>query len=92
MCRFSLCICIQDVSDPNDMRQIREWTGVCPQHNILYDMVTAAEHLHFFAKLKGVPADERDSQVMYKIGKRGRRFEGEEYEDIRNGWGWGCRL
>ena len=29
-------------------------SGICPQHNVLYDNLTVAEHLWFFAKLKGI--------------------------------------
>ncbi|GJQ15034.1 hypothetical protein GpartN1_g6825.t1 [Galdieria partita] len=36
-----------------DMQQINLLTGVCPQHSILWDDLTAEEHLRFYAKLKG---------------------------------------
>ncbi|EME27268.1 ABC transporter A family member 12 [Galdieria sulphuraria] len=36
-----------------DMQQINLLTGVCPQHSILWDDLTAEEHLYFYAKLKG---------------------------------------
>ena len=29
-------------------------SGLCPQHNVLYDNLTVEEHLWFFANLKGV--------------------------------------
>lgn len=41
-----------DVRDPNDMDQIRRMTGVCPQHDILFDNLTPKEHLEFFAAVK----------------------------------------
>ncbi|KRT81015.1 ABC transporter ATP-binding protein, partial [Oryctes borbonicus] len=37
-----------------DMPQIRESLGLCPQHNILFDDLTVAEHLYFYSKLKGL--------------------------------------
>lgn len=41
-----------DVSNPNDMDQIRRMTGVCPQHDILFDNLSPREHLEFFAAVK----------------------------------------
>ncbi|XP_041352800.1 cholesterol transporter ABCA5-like [Gigantopelta aegis] len=43
-----------DVSDSADMVRIRAMTGVCPQHNILYDELSCEEHLLIFAGIKGV--------------------------------------
>lgn len=34
------------------MDQIRSMTGVCPQHDILFDNLTPKEHLEFFAAVK----------------------------------------
>ena len=61
---------LQDVSDPNQMNQIRGMTGVCLQHNILLDCLTAAEHLEFFGGLKGLTGDYLKLQVRF----RGRLF------------------
>lgn len=38
--------------NPNDMEQIRRMTGVCPQHDILFDNLSPKEHLEFFAAVK----------------------------------------
>eukprot|EP01087_Luapelamoeba_hula_P007099 TRINITY_DN1722_c0_g1_i1.p1 TRINITY_DN1722_c0_g1~~TRINITY_DN1722_c0_g1_i1.p1 ORF type:complete len:950 (+),score=149.32 TRINITY_DN1722_c0_g1_i1:132-2981(+) len=38
-------------------------TGVCPQHDILWENMTASEHLYFYARLKGVPMRAMKSQV-----------------------------
>ena len=45
------------------MRQIREMTGVCPQHDILFDVLTPTEHLHLFARLKGVQGQQLQEEV-----------------------------
>lgn len=37
-----------------DMDSIRQIMGVCPQFDILWEELTAAEHLKMFAKLKGI--------------------------------------
>ena len=36
----------------SEMGQIRKSVGFCPQHNILYDILTVEEHLRLFAALK----------------------------------------
>lgn len=38
-----------------DMSNIRNSLGVCPQHDILYPTLTVREHLRLYAVLKGVP-------------------------------------
>ncbi len=35
-----------------DMDLIRRNLGICPQHNVLFDRLTVAEHLIFFSLLK----------------------------------------
>ena len=37
-----------------EMDSIRKVMGVCPQHDILWDELTAEEHLLLFSKLKGI--------------------------------------
>ncbi|XP_017782555.1 PREDICTED: ATP-binding cassette sub-family A member 5-like [Nicrophorus vespilloides] len=54
-----------DVRDPNDMDQIRRITGVCPQHDILFDNLTPKEHLEFFAAVKGIP----NGLIEYEVTK-----------------------
>ncbi|XP_075755150.1 phospholipid-transporting ATPase ABCA3 [Pelodiscus sinensis] len=38
-----------------DMVLIRRSLGLCPQHDVLFDNMTVAEHLHFYSGLKGYP-------------------------------------
>ena len=45
------------------MEEIRSMCGICPQHNILYDELSAKEHLEVFAGIKGVPADKVAAEV-----------------------------
>jgi ABC-type multidrug transport system ATPase subunit len=42
-----------DITQPKDMDSIRQIMGVCPQFDILWNELTAAEHLYIFARLKG---------------------------------------
>ncbi|XP_020104901.1 ABC transporter A family member 2-like [Ananas comosus] len=37
------------------MSNIRRMIGVCPQFDILWDALSAEEHLHLFASIKGLP-------------------------------------
>ena len=55
-----------DVDDANELETIRQFTGVCPQHDILYDELTVREHLELFARIKGIPAHE-EAQAVKKI-------------------------
>ena len=38
-------------------------TGVCPQHDVLYDLLNCKEHLELFAMLKGVSSDAIPGKV-----------------------------
>ncbi|KAI9204486.1 uncharacterized protein BJ171DRAFT_424289 [Polychytrium aggregatum] len=42
----------------HEMNQIRQIMGICPQHDILFDDLTAHEHLELYAGLKGIPHSE----------------------------------
>lgn len=50
-----------------EMPGVRNSLGLCPQHNIIFDELTVAEHLYFFSKLKGLQKmkipDEIDKYV-----------------------------
>lgn len=37
----------------SQMSSIRQIMGVCPQHDILFELLTTEEHLKFFYDLKG---------------------------------------
>ena len=36
------------------MDDIRHSLGLCPQHNILFDLLTVREHLLFYGMMKGL--------------------------------------
>ncbi|XP_058795656.1 cholesterol transporter ABCA5-like isoform X2 [Phymastichus coffea] len=52
-----------DVRDSNDMHMVRSMTGVCPQHDILFDLLTPREHLEFFAAVRGIPRKQIGHEV-----------------------------
>uniref|UniRef100_A0A3B3VDY7 P-type phospholipid transporter n=1 Tax=Poecilia latipinna TaxID=48699 RepID=A0A3B3VDY7_9TELE len=46
-----------------DMDSIRMSLGMCPQYNILFQHMTVAEHILFYALLKGRPITEAEEEV-----------------------------
>eukprot|EP00095_Tigriopus_kingsejongensis_P007732 maker-scaffold200_size264178-snap-gene-0.9 protein:Tk07732 transcript:maker-scaffold200_size264178-snap-gene-0.9-mRNA-1 annotation:"atp-binding cassette sub-family a member 5" len=52
-----------DVADDNQMEEIRKMTGICPQHDVLFDELTPREHLTFFARIRGMSEDEIPEEV-----------------------------
>ncbi|KAM9332939.1 retinal-specific phospholipid-transporting ATPase ABCA4a [Pholidichthys leucotaenia] len=46
-----------------DMDTIRLSLGMCPQHNILFQYMTVAEHILFYSLLKGCPVAEAQEEV-----------------------------
>ena len=46
---------VGEFSLPRDAALARQTIGFCPQHNVLFSLLTVREHLEFFAGLKGVP-------------------------------------
>ncbi|KAI9591443.1 hypothetical protein BDF19DRAFT_455026 [Syncephalis fuscata] len=51
---------------PYDTR-IHSLLGVCPQHDILWEKLTAREHLRYFARIKGVASNEIEGAVEEMI-------------------------
>ncbi|KAI9362502.1 hypothetical protein DFJ73DRAFT_812657 [Zopfochytrium polystomum] len=41
--------------------------GICPQFDILWDSLTVAEHLFFYARLKGIPVNEERTAVAVSL-------------------------
>jgi ABC-type multidrug transport system ATPase subunit len=49
---------IHGYSIRSQMGSIRNNMGVCPQHDLLFNELTARQHIHLFSGLKGVPQTE----------------------------------
>eukprot|EP01043_Picozoa_sp_COSAG02_P000493 COSAG02_NODE_9_length_59728_cov_36.104714_16_plen_1199_part_00 len=47
-----------------EMPMIYKVMGVCPQHNLLWETLTAIEHIYFYATLKGIAAEELQEVSM----------------------------
>ncbi|KAL9657561.1 hypothetical protein ABK040_000988 [Willaertia magna] len=54
---------ISNLSVKGDIELIRKRLGMCPQHDILIDDLTAEEHLQIFGDLKGVSREQRNEEV-----------------------------
>ncbi|CAO2642152.1 Phospholipid-transporting ATPase ABCA3 [Lemmus lemmus] len=50
-----------------DMVQIRKSLGLCPQHDVLFDNLTVAEHLYFYAQLKGLSLQKCPEEVKQML-------------------------
>jgi len=48
----------------HDIEKVRTSLGLCPQHNVLFDDLTAEEHLIFFTKVTSLPRI-----VVYRHGR-----------------------
>ncbi|XP_053734672.1 phospholipid-transporting ATPase ABCA1-like [Synchiropus splendidus] len=63
----------------SDLSAIRQSLGVCPQHNVLFSMLTVEEHIWFYARLKGLGEEQvkrEIEQILQDTGlphKRGAR-------------------
>ncbi|XP_055533387.1 phospholipid-transporting ATPase ABCA3-like [Wyeomyia smithii] len=45
----------------------RRSLGLCPQHNVLFNELTVAEHIKFFARLKGVHPKEIPNEIQHYV-------------------------
>ncbi|XP_041580770.1 ATP-binding cassette sub-family A member 6 isoform X1 [Vulpes lagopus] len=60
----SVTIYNKNLSEMQDLEEIRKITGVCPQFNVQFDMLTVKENLRLFAKIKGIQPHEVEQEVQ----------------------------
>eukprot|EP01105_Mastigella_eilhardi_P023001 TRINITY_DN5750_c0_g1_i2.p1 TRINITY_DN5750_c0_g1~~TRINITY_DN5750_c0_g1_i2.p1 ORF type:complete len:1644 (-),score=438.19 TRINITY_DN5750_c0_g1_i2:58-4989(-) len=58
---------VEGLSIRTSMDEVRRRIGVCPQHDLLYDDLTAEEHLTLFGRLKGIPRSQIAAKVREMI-------------------------
>ncbi len=58
---------VLDFDIRNDMEHIRTLMGVCPQFDILWDELTAEEHLRMYCLLKGVADEDVETEVRARL-------------------------
>ncbi|RHZ80225.1 hypothetical protein Glove_138g24 [Diversispora epigaea] len=51
----------------SDMNSIRKIMGICPQHDILFNELTAREHIELYAGIKNIPHSEIDKLVEERL-------------------------
>ncbi|XP_024139098.1 phospholipid-transporting ATPase ABCA1 isoform X1 [Oryzias melastigma] len=54
-----------------DLNAIRQSLGVCPQHNVLFSMLTVEEHIWFYARLKGLPEEQVKGEIEHILQDTG---------------------
>ncbi|XP_055430976.1 ATP-binding cassette sub-family A member 6-like isoform X2 [Bubalus kerabau] len=60
----SVTIYNKNLSEMQDLEEIRKITGVCPQFNVQFDMLTVKENLRLFAKIKGIQPKDVEQEVQ----------------------------
>jgi len=50
-----------------NMNDFRMMLGVCPQHDVLFDLLTPVEHLRLFASFKGTDKSKIENEVQQII-------------------------
>uniref|UniRef100_A0A8C4MKZ4 ABC transporter domain-containing protein n=1 Tax=Equus asinus asinus TaxID=83772 RepID=A0A8C4MKZ4_EQUAS len=60
----SITIYNKNLSEMQDMEEIRKITGICPQVNVQFDILTVKENLRLFAKIKGIQPQEVEQEVQ----------------------------
>eukprot|EP01116_Phalansterium_solitarium_P019773 TRINITY_DN564_c0_g2_i1.p1 TRINITY_DN564_c0_g2~~TRINITY_DN564_c0_g2_i1.p1 ORF type:complete len:1819 (+),score=747.59 TRINITY_DN564_c0_g2_i1:87-5543(+) len=55
----------------NDIDDVQKLLGVCPQHDIVWNELTAREHLRLFARLKGIESELVEREVSGKLDYMG---------------------
>ncbi|XP_039512135.1 phospholipid-transporting ATPase ABCA1 isoform X2 [Pimephales promelas] len=61
-----------------DMDVIRSTLGVCPQHNVLFDILTVEEHVWFYGRMKGISMEEVQKEItslLEDVGLQHKRHE-----------------
>ncbi|KAJ3429237.1 abc transporter a family member 1-related [Anaeramoeba flamelloides] len=53
----------------SEISQVRDNLGVCPQHDILWDELTAREHIKMFAGLKNLPKDQIPEEIEDRLAE-----------------------
>ncbi|XP_069503524.1 phospholipid-transporting ATPase ABCA7 isoform X2 [Ambystoma mexicanum] len=54
-----------------EMETVRRTMGMCPQHNVLFDILTVEEHVWFYGRLKGLTNEqvkEETKQLILDVG------------------------
>ncbi|XP_027550074.1 retinal-specific ATP-binding cassette transporter isoform X3 [Neopelma chrysocephalum] len=68
------------------MDSVRDRIGMCPQHNILFNHLTVAEHILFYSQLKGRSRDEAEQELETMLEDTGLTHKrNEEAQNLSGG-------
>lgn len=56
-------MCGSPVAEIAEAAEMKRLVGICPQFNIIFDVLTVEEHLKIFAAIKGIPPADVDAEV-----------------------------
>lgn len=68
-----------------DMDELRNSLGICFQHDVLYPEMTVAEHLEFYARVKGFRGDLLEQEVVSKMAEVGLTDKKDARSDALSG-------
>jgi len=57
----------RSIRSSSGMNEIRSKMGVCPQFDLLWDLLTAEEHLELFGRIKGIPESSLAKEVATRL-------------------------
>ncbi|GAB1297013.1 ATP-binding cassette sub-family A member 6 [Apodemus speciosus] len=63
----SVTVYNKNLSEMQDLKEIQKMIGVCPQHNVQFDVLTVKENLTLFAKIKGILPQDVEQEVQQII-------------------------
>ncbi|CAK4248260.1 unnamed protein product [Aphanomyces euteiches] len=76
---------VNGLSLSEDLGEIRQSLGMCPQHDVLYTELTVQEHLMFYGKIKGYSGDTLKKEVEQKIIEVGLTEKRDVYSNELSG-------
>uniref|UniRef100_A0A8B9FSX3 ABC transporter domain-containing protein n=1 Tax=Amazona collaria TaxID=241587 RepID=A0A8B9FSX3_9PSIT len=72
---------------------IRKTMGMCPQHNVLFDILTVEEHVWFYGRLKGLSEERVKAEMEQLIQDTGLPHKrGEQTRNLSGAWGMQRKL
>ena len=66
--------------------KVRRLLGMCPQSHALLDLLTVREHLELFARVKGVPLEDMNDVIEYRMNDMGiKQYENKKANSLSGG-------
>ena len=74
-----------DVDMFDQMDEVREFMGVCPQHDVLFDLLTPREHLDIFFDFKGGDPKRKKDEINQLIANVGLQIDSNKVASTLSG-------